>query len=221
MHGVPASGRKFRVMLIKLPRSYTFRLGIFIFCCVFLNAAPGLSPAVFSAPLIPDRERSTAENSFSWDANRRLSWDDFQGAVRRGAPGRFAAETSCGIAIETNRVRSYEKVRVKVSNSFDRDRSWVRSGNANPEVLRHEQCHWDICELYTRIMQARFDAADITGANLKSEVQRIYDEVSNAYLARQEQYEQDTRHGTIPGEQQRWEELIARELAAAVAGDVE
>ncbi len=155
------------------------------------------------------------EQTFCWDSTHPLSWDDFRGPVRRGAGDYIAAETSCGIAIETSLVGNGEAAKVYVFNTFDKQKSWVREGFQLPEVLQHEQGHWDICELYTRHMRARFDAAHITGANLQSAVSRIYDDVSNEYTARQEQYEQETQHGTVAREQQRWSRMIADELTAS------
>jgi hypothetical protein len=152
------------------------------------------------------------EQSFKWSVNHPLTWDDFRGGMRRDAGDNTAAETSCGIAIETNLVADRGPAKVYVFNTFDKQQSWVRGGYMRPEVLQHEQTHWDICELYTRKMQARYDAAHITGSNLHQLVGRIYDEVSNEYFARQERYEQDTEHGTIPEEQERWSVMIAREL---------
>lgn len=154
-----------------------------------------------------------AEQSFTWDGARRLTWDDFKGGVRRGADDNIAAETSCGIALETSLTGQQEQAKIYVFNTFDKQKSWVREGYDHPDVLQHEQGHWDICELYTRKMQARFDAAHITGANLQREVSRIYEEVSNEYLERQEQYEQETQHGIIETEQNRWTATLTRELS--------
>jgi hypothetical protein len=153
-----------------------------------------------------------SEQTFQWSAARPLTWDDFIGPKRQGAGDRIAAETSCGIAIETNLVTTNGKAKVYVFNTFEKGTSWVLPGSTNPEVLQHEQCHWDICELYTRRMQARFDNANITGATLNQQVNRIYDEVTREYTERQEEYEQDTQHGTIPDRQDYWTRMIAQEL---------
>ncbi len=155
------------------------------------------------------------EQTFRWDGTQQLSWDDFRGPIRRGAGDNIAAETSCGIAIETSLVSFQGTAKVYVFNTFDKQKSWVRDGYDRPDVLQHEQGHWDICELYSRKMQARFDAAHITGADLKREVARIYDEVSDEYVARQEQYEQETQHGVVAPEQDRWTGLIREELNAS------
>ena len=170
----------------------------------------GIEVAFYNAanPYLP-------EQSFRWDTTHPLTWEDFRGGIRRGAGDHIAAETSCGIAIETNLAGAGDAVKVYVFNTFDKQQSWVREGFRLPDVLQHEQGHWDICELYTRRMQARFDAAHITGVSIHDDVSRIYDEVSAEYLARQELYEQETQHGTIEREQQRWSRMIADELAVS------
>ncbi len=167
----------------------------------------GLELAFYLSP-----DPRSAEQSFVWNAARPLSWDDFAGPVRAGSADHTAAETNCGIAVETNLASSGGKARVYVFNTFDKRTSWVRPGKDLPDILAHEQVHWDICELYTRRMQARFDKTHITGATLKRKVNEIYQEVSREYEEYQEQYEQETQHGTIAEAQQRWARMIAKAL---------
>jgi hypothetical protein len=167
----------------------------------------GLKVTFYRSP-----EPRKAEQSFRWHADRPLTWDDFTGPVRTASGDHTAAETNCGIAVETSLAPSGGKAKVYVFNTFDKRSSWVREGKDLPAVLEHEQGHWDLCELYTRKMQARFDSEDITGAVLSRKVNEIYNEVSREYMQRQEQYEQDTQHGIIAEAQQRWTKLISGEL---------
>ena len=160
----------------------------------------------------------SAEQSFRWNAARPLSWEDFQGPIRAGSAARTAAETSCGIAVETSLVPSGGKARIYVFNTFDKRASWVKPGKESPGILEHEQGHWDICELYTRKMQARFDRIHITGANLNRTVNEIYNAVSREYLERQEQYEEETKHGVTEEAQQRWTRMILKELEEDMTG---
>jgi hypothetical protein len=154
-----------------------------------------------------------ADHAFRWTPDRKLRWDDFQGAFRSGAGSRVAAETSCGISVETSLAPASARARIYVFNTFDKRQSWVRSGSRSEAILRHEQGHWDLCELYTRRMQARFDAVNIRGARLNELVNHIYDQVEREYLQRQQAYEMETLHGIDPDAQSRWESSIARELA--------
>ena len=163
-------------------------------------------------------EPRDVERSFEWNAARPLRWADFLGPARAAAGPAVVAETSCGIAIETNLALSADRVKVFVYNTFDRYESWVKPGKASADVLEHEQGHWNICAIYTNRMQARFDRAHITGATLQSEVPAIYNDVSREYLERQAQYEQETAHGTIADAQRRWTQTIDAELAASFTG---
>lgn len=206
------SGCKFRMMHDSLSSPRLF-LKIFfgIFCCFFCVAVATPQSGLRAAPKAL-LDSAKMASSFSWSRHPVLSWADFQGPIRAGANPSFAAETICGISIKTNAAQSDERVLVQVENHFDQQRSWVRPGHATAEVLRHEQGHWDICELYTRILKARFDSAHITGANLQEVVPLIYQSVIADHRKRQQQYEDETQHGTLPEAQQRWEGQIREAL---------
>jgi len=159
-----------------------------------------------------------AEQSFEWNAHRPLTWDDFKGPVRAGTPSTTAAETNCGMAIETNLVTSKRKAKVYVYNTFDKKASWVREGKKLDEILEHEQGHWNICEIYTRKMQAAFDAQIIMGDQLNATATKIYNKISQEYQQRQQAYENETQHGMVVSEQKRWTLLLNNELQEKLTG---
>jgi hypothetical protein len=154
-----------------------------------------------------------ADRAFRWTPSRKLRWEDFHGPERIGAVRQIAAESVCGISVETSLAPVTARARIYVFNTFDKEQSWTRPDKQSGAVLRHEQGHWDLCEIYTRRMQARFDAQTISGNRLDEMVTKIYDQVSRDYEQRQRTYEMETGHGTDPAGQQRWELLIARELS--------
>ncbi|MEO6833661.1 MAG: DUF922 domain-containing protein, partial [Chitinophagaceae bacterium] len=153
------------------------------------------------------------EKSFSWSANRLLKWVDFQGSPRAGAGSIVVAETNCGIALETNLAGSLDHAKVYVFNTFDKKASWVLPNKRLPDILEHEQGHWDLCEIYTREMQRRFDALQIKGALMSETVNRIYQEVTKEYVAKQQEYEDETQHGTVDDKQAIWTNRIREALA--------
>ena len=155
-----------------------------------------------------------AERRFGWSAARPLAWADFKGSVPADAGALTVAETSCGIGVETSTVTSANTPKVYVFNTFQTYTSWVRAADSTADVLEHEQCHWDICELYTRKMRQRFAVASINVSNLQRVVSKIFNETQREYGARQQRYENETRHGTIREQQTRWTQMIADELAA-------
>lgn len=154
------------------------------------------------------------EKRFSWTEDRKLAWDDFKGGVPGRATQKTAAETSCGIAIETNTVRGNNPVRIYVFNTFVTDASWVRPEHMTAAILKHEQGHFDICELYTRKMRERFSTAKLDFNNMQQLIREIYNSVMTDYAKRQQEYEAATQHGVVDEAQAKWSEQIAKELAA-------
>lgn len=161
----------------------------------------------------PNSNTNHAEPAFSWSAGRKLQWQDFQG-VAPGHQQHVAAITACGIGYYTNSVSAGERPTITVYNSFYMRDSWVRQEAADERVLTHEQGHFDLCEIYTRLLRQEIAAANITGANMKRELARIYARVTAAYEARQQAYEAETAHGTIAAAQNRWTNQIQAELNA-------
>ena len=80
-------------------------------------------------------------------------------------------------------------------------------------MLIHEQGHFDLCEIYTRKLRQRIQRARITGSNLKPALRKIYNEVQDEYVRRQEQYEEETEHSLNREGQAKWVRIIERELA--------
>lgn len=156
-------------------------------------------------------------SEFAWGADHRLTWEDFRGPVPAGR-GNVAAETSCGIGFETNTISRGVPVRFRVYNTFSMQRSWVRPDAMTDEVLEHEQGHFDLCELYTRKLRARFEATEgITVENLKRVTRAVWAEVHSEYAKRQEQYEDETEHGLNREAQIAWTAHLEKELGATEA----
>jgi hypothetical protein len=155
------------------------------------------------------------ESEFSWTPNRKLTWDDFRGPIQSELHPDVAAATFCGIGFETNTITSKNnQVKIRVYNNFYPTQSWVRPGQEIPEILAHEQTHFDICELYTRKLRQRLDNVSVSVTNLRTRLSAIYQQVQEEYKIRQQQYEDETEHGLIADEQVRWQNMINKELAS-------
>jgi hypothetical protein len=157
----------------------------------------------------------TSTNKLSWNANRKLSWADFKGPVSIAHGEEAAAATCCsiGFRLGTNESGAPE---VFVYNTFYIDRSWVKEDARIASILTHEQGHFDLCELYTRILRQRLNSVDLRAANVKQMLMTIYSAVNDEYEARQQAYEQETAHGTIIPEQQRWDMAISAQLSLII-----
>lgn len=153
------------------------------------------------------------EKEVTWNKSRRLSWNDFRGAIPADAGDITAAATYCGIGFETNVVSDNAKPKIFVYNTFYPSQSWVRPDEKNESVLIHEQGHFDLCELYTRKLRQKLDAVNINAHNMKNILQRVYNEVNAEYENRQEAYEEETQHGVDDAQEQKWTSVISKELS--------
>ena len=176
-------------------------------------------------------------DSFQWSATRRLTWDDFAGAVTREDGSERIAATTASIAWSYDfRVRmagadcTYTLTAIDSAAHFHPAKSWVDPGHENAAVLAHEQGHFDIAELYSR--EFKTVTRDLIGtgygcraglmgratrdaeAALAGQLGAIYDQVWGRYRARQQAYDGDTRHGTDTDAQSRWDACIAVTLGS-------
>ncbi|MGN7787968.1 DUF922 domain-containing protein [Niabella sp. 22666] len=150
------------------------------------------------------------EMEIEWDGKRRLTWEDFKANVPE-APSKFlvAATTSCEIAVESNVLIAFKKPKFFATNKFNCYASWVKPGQTNDSLLRHEQCHFDIAEIYRRKLQKQLDEADISFAEAERMMKEMTRKIGKAYQNEQAVYDEETRHGLNREKQKEWELKVA------------
>lgn len=155
---------------------------------------------------------ASAATTFEWKEHSKLSWDDFRGPV--GNPNdATVAVTHCGMGFKTAPVKDGEKPQIIVFNKFYTEKSWVMSDAKLPEILEHEQGHFDLCEIYTRKLKVALESVDFDKPNARKTLYDTYYRINAEYEDRQQRYEDETTHGTIDKEQKRWTSNIAHELS--------
>ncbi len=152
----------------------------------------------------------------------QLDWDDFRGAPPK-APGdavaqivyelgfRYACEafpTAGGFVASLTEV----EVRLRVR----RDLSWVYPWARTPEVLRHEQGHLDIAEVYRRLLLETLRGLRVEGRTpgeaislLGERAREIFREVKERMDRAQSLYDSATAHRKDLSAQHEWERKIA------------
>jgi hypothetical protein len=116
---------------------------------------------------------------------------------------------------------------VAVFNPAD---SWVKPGYLTDAILRHEQGHFDLTQIFKRELDARTASligtrSSCTGATLEDavasaergaagRVQSVFDDVWQMYVDTQARYDGHTGHGTLAGEQDLWSQAITEALAS-------
>jgi hypothetical protein len=103
---------------------------------------------------------------------------------------------------------------------FSPSGSWVRPDGKTPELLRHEQGHFETAKLYAlRLRKAILDAnvgcQDTAKANTAG--QKMVSEFQKEWQDAEREYEEDTKYGTDLSKQNAASERIAAGFAAMSA----
>lgn len=142
-----------------------------------------------------------------WSPEVRLTWDDFKG---KPTSDDAAATTASGISYRFSSSTWGDEVEIEfvVTTHFYPDKSWYRPELCDADILRHEQLHFDIAEVFARKMRERLAAAKFT-KDVKAEVSKIYDEINLALYAFQNRYDNETNFSRHREKQLDWNRKIA------------
>ncbi len=151
----------------------------------------------------------------SWSSKKELTWNDFQGKIDPNIVAN--ALTSYKIEIipqnvqvdEQDRIQGYE--RLTVVTHFYKKQSWTTTFH-DPIVLKHEQLHFDIAELYARKIRLRFSKLKSKKEARFSEYWNAYNQLWKACRMYQKQFDHETNHGRELQLNIIWEERIKQGL---------
>ena len=164
--------------------------------------------AIFSIflSLALSNEPTQAHRFVEWHANRKLTWNDFQGTPPPNP--KAAALTSTAIKIDFGYY--HEALEYHLYCRFDQDASWgkIRTG----QVLAHEQGHFDIAEIYARKLNKALSKFTPDPSQIKREVNAIYDDMMKRYYEAQDDYDLQTNFSIDIRQQQDWLKQIAKDL---------
>lgn len=145
--------------------------------------------------------------NLAWAANRPLSWADFKG-IPEEENELHAATTFAGIVLEVEEVRFPSgKLEFRAYAVFDSQRSWAQAERCDEEVLKHEQRHFDIAEIYARLLEQKLNALRLHVGN-KEKAKQLYDQFTRKQLSVQAKYDAETAHGLNKKAQHIWDKQI-------------
>lgn len=153
-----------------------FRLILFFFIYFFINAetVPPNADILF------------------WLKNRPLMFSDFKGNPQEDYIN-FGNRTSENIihklgtiskSIDLTYINSHGSTTFNIYAGMNTKDSWIKNKN-DTITLKHEQGHFDICEIYARILRR-----DIKKAKTIDEAKKIYENISEAENIEQDKYDQ-------------------------------
>lgn len=173
----------------------------------------------------------TESTRITWDRAYPITWRLFQGTPPADASHRtesaaihmtirWHASYSVSSISGTNWTGQVESI--IVTNTMEPTFSWVVPAKAHASVLRHEQLHFDLNEVYGRKLECLLlrtatcigtteqDAVNLLNESLHQTADTVLQKLSEM----QTLYDSETSHGNNSAEQARWEGLIDKWLAS-------
>ena len=152
------------------------------------------------------------DEELPWSADKKLTWNDFKSTPDYSHP--YAAITFSGMSygFSADVVNGEVSVNYKVNCFFVANKSWVkRRYKGDKELLKHEQLHFDITELYTRKFREELSKMTFTD-NVKAEIKAVYKRITKEKVSFQEKYDLETDHSKNEAAQKKWQLKINSEL---------
>lgn len=154
------------------------------------------------------------EESYVWDAHKKLTWNDFKGSIPPDAIP--AATTASGISYTYSANFLHHEVQLdfEVNAFFYPNESWYKPAVCNNLILSHEQLHFDISELFARKMRKRLRETSFSD-NVKAEIKSIYNKTLKELSDFQDRYDWETNFSRNREQQLRWNTQVAEALERA------
>lgn len=163
---------------------------------------------VYLLLFVPFISFSQPENSIPWSGPSDLSWNDFNGKVDSNS--KYQAITTWGISYSFSKNIDGQN-KVKIISYFDKNESWVNSNHMTSSLLTHEQQHFNLAEIYTRLLLKKIKKLDSNKIH-PDKISILYSHIINNCIIEQERYDKDTEHGLIKESQLKWQKNIIKRL---------
>jgi hypothetical protein len=149
-----------------------------------------------------------SQESIRWSENQQLTWEDFLGKVNDTS--RYDAE--CYAEIRYNyKYYTEGDFEFEVYASFDKNTSWSRKHKQSDALLKHEQLHFNIAQLFAQKLKKELDSYTYT-ASYDTQITDLFNQKKLEYHAMQRQYDEETNHSLNKPRQKQWDDFIYLEL---------
>ncbi|MDU8885528.1 DUF922 domain-containing protein [Yeosuana sp. MJ-SS3] len=151
-------------------------------------------------------------DSLLWNENYKLSWKDFKAHPRLevDAVALTVSGISFSYSLSQNDNEDY-RYQTFVEAHFYPEKSWYKAEVSNNHILKHEQLHFDLTELYARKLRKRIAETTFT-KQIRSELNQLNDDINEELKITQDKYDFETNHSINIEVQKEWEDYITKEL---------
>ena len=148
-----------------------------------------------------------AQDIIKWSPTYKLQWKDFWGTPDTTMES--VAVTSSGISCKS--LFTDTSFTFTVFAFFDKGKSWKKEA-VNVKILKHEQGHFDITEIFSRKLKIELGKIVPYRSSVQSTVNAAFENINQARDQMQDRYDKETDYGRNSIAQRRWSKFIRAEL---------
>lgn len=190
--------------------------GIFVIYCIYNQKLQNMKSLIVFLPFLFLSFNLKNKSQVRYDCslikekeipylkNKKLDWNCFN---KRQKSNQIAAITESGISYFVDIDDGI--VKVSVVCFFSKNGSYFTDGNNKPNILNHEQRHFDLSYIYTLEFMRRLESEN--SLNL-DRIDYIYNEVANELDVIQRKYDFETKNSRDTEIQNRWDNIIENKL---------
>jgi hypothetical protein len=138
------------------------------------------------------------EELLKWNKTRKLTWEDYKAAP--DTTEGFAASTTTYLNVDYTFTQN--GFSFKIHSGFSKTRSWGLNKTAH--VLKHEQGHFDIAEIFARKLFRQMTEYRYNNRTYKEDLTSIYDNIVAEKAKMQDDYDRETNHSLNRYKQNEW-----------------
>ncbi len=187
-----------------------------IFLALFFWLSEANADKVISTIYSADKPKTDDSKQITWSSNRKLTWDDFQKEADANDPLHAMASTNIAVSATCrNNVMTYD-----VKCQFSPNESWTKN-KVSVDLLQHEQLHFDITELYARQLRQKLSQQKSLCNGDKNKFKAVVNKVFADWQKAQVRYDNESNHGIDDAKQAAWAKIVATQLDALSAFQLE
>jgi hypothetical protein len=153
------------------------------------------------------KKNKLAQDTIRWKKESSLVKENFKA---KHPVGKALATTYSGLYFHSEPKGG--SLMFYVEAIFSKSKSYMKDDS--PYILKHEQIHFDITELYARKFRQAIIDKDFTKVkNISETMQKIANKIVKEWQKEENKYDNDTEHGFNAAKQKLWNEKIEKRLA--------
>ncbi len=148
-----------------------------------------------------DKEK---DNRIYWNVSHPLAWIDFTG--KAPANSDFGAFTFCYTPYKLSSKK--DSLYFSVECFFSKKDSWSQPDKRTEKLLKHEQGHFNLTEIYVRKFRKKLMEHNFRLSTVSKDVQSLFSSVDNELKAQHILYDKETDHSRQEEGQKKWDEKL-------------